>query len=73
MDAEFEFQSSLEAIVLLQRSMLEKQWELPFEDDVSSTEDEEEQLRHIKSSCMPPLNKIRYTSNMIPSTISQYL
>ncbi|OEL16721.1 RNA polymerase sigma factor sigA [Dichanthelium oligosanthes] len=42
MDSEFEFESSLEAIVLLQRSMLEKQWELPFEDDVSSTEDEEE-------------------------------
>ncbi|KAL6840784.1 hypothetical protein ACP4OV_029310 [Aristida adscensionis] len=29
-----EFESSLEAIVLLQRSMLEKQWELPFEDDL---------------------------------------
>ncbi|KAK3122812.1 hypothetical protein QOZ80_8AG0618650 [Eleusine coracana subsp. coracana] len=29
-----EFESSLEAIVLLQRSMLEKQWELPFEDDM---------------------------------------
>ncbi|XP_062195952.1 RNA polymerase sigma factor sigA-like [Phragmites australis] len=41
-EAEFEFESSLEAIVLLQRSMLEKQWELPFEDDISYTEDEEE-------------------------------
>nr|CAB3480113.1 unnamed protein product [Digitaria exilis] len=37
-DFEFGFESSLEAIVLLQRSMLEKQWELPFEDDISSTE-----------------------------------
>ncbi|KAK8450544.1 hypothetical protein SEVIR_6G047300v4 [Setaria viridis] len=37
LDSAFEFESSLEAIVLLQRSMLEKQWELPFED-----EDEEE-------------------------------
>ncbi|CAL5003874.1 unnamed protein product [Urochloa decumbens] len=42
MDSAFGFESSLEAIVLLQRSMLEKQWELPFDDDVSSTEDEEE-------------------------------
>lgn len=36
---------SLEAIILLQRSMLEKQWQLPFEDDdqaVSSPEEEEE-------------------------------
>jgi len=33
--------------VLLQRSMLEKQWELPFEDDVSSAE--EEQHEHEKS------------------------
>ncbi|CAO2200605.1 unnamed protein product [Urochloa humidicola] len=42
MESAFGFESSLEAIVLLQRSMLEKQWELPFDDDVSSTEDEEE-------------------------------
>ena len=35
LDSEFEFEleSSLEAIVLLQRSMLEKQWQLPFEDE----------------------------------------
>lgn len=43
LDSEFEFESSLEAIVLLQRSMLEKQWQLPFDDDVSSTEDEEDE------------------------------
>lgn len=43
LDSDVEFESSLEAIVLLQRSMLEKQWELPFEDDISSTEDEEEE------------------------------
>ncbi|CAL5008232.1 unnamed protein product [Urochloa decumbens] len=43
MDSAFGFKSSLEAIVLLQRSMLEKQWELPFDDDVSSTEDYEEE------------------------------
>ena len=49
LDTDAEFESSLEAIVLLQRSMLEKQWELPFEDDVSSTEDEEEQHGHEKS------------------------
>ncbi|KAJ1267440.1 hypothetical protein BS78_07G056000 [Paspalum vaginatum] len=41
-ELEFDFECSLEAIVLLQRSMLEKQWELPFEDDVSSAEDEDE-------------------------------
>jgi RNA polymerase primary sigma factor len=45
LDSKFEFESSLEAIVLLQRSMLEKQWELPFEDDISSTEDEDEDER----------------------------
>ncbi|XP_066380512.1 RNA polymerase sigma factor sigA-like [Miscanthus floridulus] len=44
LDTEFEFESSLEAIVLLQRSMLEKQWELPFEDDISSAEDEEDEV-----------------------------
>ncbi|KAG2581813.1 RNA polymerase sigma factor sigA-like [Panicum virgatum] len=50
LDADAEFESSLEAIVLLQRSMLEKQWELPFEDDVSAAEDEEdEQHEHEKS------------------------
>ncbi|CAL5010372.1 unnamed protein product [Urochloa decumbens] len=42
MDSAFGFECSLEAIVLLQRSMLEKQWELPFDDDVSSTDGEEE-------------------------------
>ena len=47
LDTDAEFESSLEAIVLLQRSMLEKQWELPFEDDVSSAEDE--QHEHEKS------------------------
>ncbi|XP_062191809.1 RNA polymerase sigma factor sigA-like [Phragmites australis] len=40
-ESEYEFESSLDAIVLLQRSMLEKQWKLPFEDDISSTEEEE--------------------------------
>ncbi|CAD6246807.1 unnamed protein product [Miscanthus lutarioriparius] len=40
LDTVFEFESSLEAIVLLQRSMLEKQWELPFEDDDEDEEDE---------------------------------
>ena len=40
LDTEFEFESSLEAIVLLQRSMLEKQWELPFEDEDEDEEDE---------------------------------
>jgi len=44
LDTEFEFESSLEAIVLLQRSMLEKQWELPFEDDISSAGDEEDEV-----------------------------
>ncbi|TVU42943.1 hypothetical protein EJB05_09368 [Eragrostis curvula] len=34
-----EFETSLEAIVLLQRSMLEKQWELPFEDELGFAED----------------------------------
>ncbi|CAO2205878.1 unnamed protein product [Urochloa humidicola] len=48
LESAFGFESSLEAIVLLQRSMLEKQWELPFDDDVSSTEDEEED-EHYKS------------------------
>ncbi|CAO2168164.1 unnamed protein product [Urochloa humidicola] len=46
LDAAFGFESSLEAIVLLQRSMLEKQWELPFDDDVSSTEDADEGEEH---------------------------
>ena len=31
---------SLEAIILLQRSMLEKQWQLPFEDDDHTEEDD---------------------------------
>jgi RNA polymerase primary sigma factor len=48
-DRDAEFESSLEAIVLLQRSMLEKQWELPFEDDYSSVEDEEEEAYQHKS------------------------
>jgi RNA polymerase primary sigma factor len=50
MDSEFGFESSLEAIVLLQRSMLEKQWELPFEDD-----DEEE---HHGESLVPMSNVV---------------
>jgi RNA polymerase primary sigma factor len=48
-DRDAEFESSLEAIVLLQRSMLEKQWELPFEDDYTSVEDEEEEAYQHKS------------------------
>ncbi|PWZ25537.1 hypothetical protein Zm00014a_003066 [Zea mays] len=42
-DLDSELESSLEAIVLLQRSMLEKQWELPFEDDIISTDDEQDE------------------------------
>jgi RNA polymerase primary sigma factor len=38
MDPTDEF--SLEAIILLQRSMLEKQWQLPFEDDDLAEEDD---------------------------------
>ncbi|KAG8046594.1 hypothetical protein GUJ93_ZPchr0008g14096 [Zizania palustris] len=35
-----DLESSLEAIVLLQRSMLEKQWQLPFEDEDRADEDD---------------------------------
>lgn len=58
-----EFESSLEAIVLLQRSMLEKQWELPFDmddmmgffaddddGDIVVEEDDEERTRRRQSS-----------------------
>uniref|UniRef100_A0A0E0EIC4 RNA polymerase sigma-70 domain-containing protein n=1 Tax=Oryza meridionalis TaxID=40149 RepID=A0A0E0EIC4_9ORYZ len=36
-----DLESSLEAIVLLQRSMLEKQWELPFDDEDHVSDDDD--------------------------------
>ncbi|KAL6659353.1 hypothetical protein ACP70R_003393 [Stipagrostis hirtigluma subsp. patula] len=45
-----DFESSLEAIVLLQRSMLEKQWELPFEDYEDDKEEEEHRERSLKAT-----------------------